>query len=91
MNLNVDASANVALSLSGNGVIGTSTPASGSYNGCVDITAGLDVNAGADADFFGLWNPSTSVSLFDKTFDLYDVSYYIFSCEHYLISLSLSL
>ena len=72
--LNVDASGDVNLSLNGNGAAGTSTSPSGSYSGCVDITAGLDVNAGANADFFGLWSPSTSVSLFDKTFDLYDVS-----------------
>ncbi|KAF9471862.1 hypothetical protein BDN70DRAFT_526087 [Pholiota conissans] len=38
--------------------------------GCFEIDAGLDVNAGANADFFGLFNKDTSVSLFSKKFQV---------------------
>ncbi|KAL4245486.1 hypothetical protein ABKN59_009431 [Abortiporus biennis] len=79
VNLDVDASATLDLSLTasgsasaGTGTDGSSAGASASFNGCVDIETGLNVGAGADADLFGLWNPSTSVTLFQKTWDLYD-------------------
>lgn len=86
--MNVDASASVDLSLTGNGVVGTSTNPSATYSGCVDVSAGLDVNLGADADFFDIFNPSTSVSVFDKTFDLYDVCNTFCLCGTRLTSIS---
>ncbi|KAJ7438099.1 hypothetical protein B0H11DRAFT_2105656 [Mycena galericulata] len=71
--LQLDASATMTLSLDANATADASTTgssASASVNGCVDVGAGLDVSAGASADFFGLFDPSTSVSLFNKQFTL---------------------
>lgn len=51
----------------------------GSFGGCIEIGAGLDVNAGADADFFGLFNPSTKVNLFSKKFQIFKVRLIPFS------------
>ncbi|KAJ3506385.1 hypothetical protein NLJ89_g6898 [Agrocybe chaxingu] len=48
-----------------------STSASTSFGGCFEIGAGLDVNVGANADFFGLFNPETSISLFTQRFELF--------------------
>ncbi|KAJ7347727.1 hypothetical protein DFH08DRAFT_649277, partial [Mycena albidolilacea] len=68
VSLTLDAQASATLSLDGSATAGVSTgsaaSASGSVNGCIDVGAGLDVNAGASADFFGLFNPSTKVNLF---------------------------
>ncbi|KAJ7150476.1 hypothetical protein C8R43DRAFT_494845 [Mycena crocata] len=73
--LNLDASASMTLTLdaAANAGVSTTDPAaaSGSVNGCIDIGAGLDVNAGASAKFFGLFDPSTKVNLFTKKFDLF--------------------
>jgi len=41
-----------------------------SFGGCLDANAGLSVNVGADAAFFSFFDPSTSFSLFSKTFPL---------------------
>jgi hypothetical protein len=75
VSLSLDAQASATLSLEGSAKAGVSTgsaaSASGSVNGCIDVGAGLDVNAGASADFFGLFNPSTKVNLFTKKFDLF--------------------
>jgi hypothetical protein len=49
------------------------TNTSASFGGCVDVSAGLDVNAGADASFFGLFDAQTKVNLFTKKFDLFKV------------------
>lgn len=43
------------------------------FGGCVEIDAGLVVNVGADADFFGLFNPSETIPLFQKQFSLFKV------------------
>lgn len=51
----------------------------GSFGGCIEVGAGLDVNAGADADFFGLFNPSTKVNLFSKKFQIFKVRLIPFS------------
>ncbi|KAF8066939.1 hypothetical protein FPV67DRAFT_1417007 [Lyophyllum atratum] len=47
------------------------TDASASFGGCFRIGAGLDVNAGADASFFGLFDQNTKVSLFSKKFEIF--------------------
>lgn len=44
-------------------------------NGCIAVEGGLGVNAGANADFFGLFNKDTTVLLFNKKFDLFKVSH----------------
>ncbi|KAF9474084.1 hypothetical protein BDN70DRAFT_997286 [Pholiota conissans] len=45
--------------------------ATGSFGGCFEIDANLNVNAGATADFFGLFNPSKTISLYNGSWDLY--------------------
>lgn len=83
--LDLDASASLTLTLDahsktvvdGNGNSNTA----GSVSGCVDIAGGLDVNAGADASFFGLFDKSTQVTLFSKDFDFFKVyKTVLFSC-----------
>ncbi|KAJ6551973.1 hypothetical protein B0H19DRAFT_1159539 [Mycena capillaripes] len=75
VSLNLDGQVSATLTLDASATAGVSTggapAASGSVNGCVDFAAGLNVNAGASADFFGLFNPSTKVNLFTKNFDLF--------------------
>jgi hypothetical protein len=65
VSLNLDASvaATLTLDAAATAAVSTTDPASasGSVNGCVDIGAGIDVNVGASADFFGLFDPSTKV------------------------------
>ena len=52
------------------------TDASGpEVNGCASVSAGLDVNAGADASFFDLFDANKKVSLFKQDFDLFKVTY----------------
>lgn len=50
---------------------------SASFGGCFEIGAGLDVNAGADANFFGLFDKGTKVSLFSRKFEILKVSSYL--------------
>ena len=45
----------------------------GNVNGCVDVGAALDVNAGAQGKLFGILDQSTKVNLFHKHFDLFTV------------------
>lgn len=75
INLDVDAQAGLDLSLTASGQASTSTNGSKyadkSFGGCVDVTSGLTVSAGADADFLSIFNKGTSVNLFQKTFDLF--------------------
>lgn len=73
VNLNADAHGSVNLSLQGNAAVGTGQTPTASYSGCVDVTGGLDVGFTANADFFGLFNPSTSLTIFDKNWDIYNV------------------
>ena len=77
IDLEVDGKAAVDLSLSAAAkkattVKGKTTAAStSSFGGCVDITSGLTVAARADADFLSIFDKSTSVNLFQKSFDLF--------------------
>uniref|UniRef100_A0A0W0EY55 DUF7223 domain-containing protein n=1 Tax=Moniliophthora roreri TaxID=221103 RepID=A0A0W0EY55_MONRR len=70
-----DASAAVTLSLEASASVSTNitTPVEtqASVNGCLDVGTGIDVNAGADASFFGLFDKNTKVNLFTKKFDLF--------------------
>lgn len=43
--------------------------------GCLDITAGLDVNIGADAKFFNIFDVNKQASLFSRDFELFEVSF----------------
>jgi hypothetical protein len=56
----------------------------GSFGGCIEIGAGLDVNAGADASFFGLFDQGTKVNLFTKKFQIFKVRRTPFSCYIWL-------
>ncbi|KAH6904651.1 hypothetical protein BKA70DRAFT_527891 [Coprinopsis sp. MPI-PUGE-AT-0042] len=42
------------------------------FGGCFSILAGLDVNVGADASFFGLFDVGTEVPLFSREFNLFE-------------------
>ena len=72
INLDVDGSAAVDLSLAAAAKKATTGAAStSSFGGCVDITSGLTVSASADAAFLKVFDKSTSVDLFKKSFDLF--------------------
>ncbi|PIL30030.1 hypothetical protein GSI_07942 [Ganoderma sinense ZZ0214-1] len=49
----------------------TAAKSTKSFGGCVGISSGLDVSARADADFLTVFDKSTSVDLFKKTFQLF--------------------
>ncbi|RDB30162.1 hypothetical protein Hypma_012361 [Hypsizygus marmoreus] len=68
--LDLDASATVVLTLNA-AASGGSGGTSGSVTGCVDADAGLNVHAGADASFFGIFDKTTQVSLYSRSFDIY--------------------
>jgi hypothetical protein len=51
--LNLDASAQMNLNLNAAVTASTDAATTKSVDGCIDIGAGLDVNAGASASFFG--------------------------------------
>ncbi|KAI0092175.1 hypothetical protein BDY19DRAFT_884355 [Irpex rosettiformis] len=81
INLDLDTSAKLTLSLQAGATISTSTTSSSnsnstnvdtSFGGCVDLSVGLAVTAGADATFLSLFDQSTSVTLFQKDFDLFN-------------------
>ncbi|KAL0945763.1 hypothetical protein HGRIS_012052 [Hohenbuehelia grisea] len=50
---------------------GVDAGASAGIKACVDLGARLDVHASADGDFFGLFNRSTRVNMFNHNFKLY--------------------
>lgn len=52
----------------------TTTNNTASFDGCVDLTAGLDISAGASGSFFGIFDKSTSVDLFNKQFQIFQVN-----------------
>lgn len=49
-------------------------PKDGSFGGCLEMDAGFDVNVGADANFFGLFDPEKKLPLFSKKFTVFKVS-----------------
>ncbi|KAH9855724.1 hypothetical protein C2E23DRAFT_723644 [Lenzites betulinus] len=75
VNLDLDADAALDLSLTGGAQVTVTTAdgtdADAELEGCVDVTSSLNVNIGADADFFSLFQKGASVNLFSKTFDLF--------------------
>jgi hypothetical protein len=73
MTLNAAANAGVAVAPDATGAAAVTTSASASIDGCVNAGAALNVNAGADGSFFGLFDKSTQVNLFTKDFDVFQV------------------
>jgi hypothetical protein len=74
--LDLDASAVLALQLNAGANITKETGKKAAVkdagvDGCVDISAGLSVDVGATAGFFGFFNAGTKDSLFAKKFDLF--------------------
>ncbi|KAJ7763202.1 hypothetical protein DFH07DRAFT_813111 [Mycena maculata] len=76
--VDVDTSSTLTLSLDGSkdtsGNISTSGVASktsADLDGCVDIGAGLAINAGAQGNLFGLFDFAPQVNLFTKNFDFF--------------------
>ncbi|KAJ2923649.1 hypothetical protein H1R20_g13452, partial [Candolleomyces eurysporus] len=49
----------------------TTATGSASFGGCFDIGAGLDVNVGASAKFFNLFDQSVKYALFSRDWELY--------------------
>jgi hypothetical protein len=56
-------------------------------NGCIDVQGGLNIHAGASGKFFDLFDKSTKVTLFEKTFQLFNVGI-LHSCCRVLPSIS---
>lgn len=50
---------------------GAGDSADAGFGGCLKMDAGLSVNVGATANFFGLFSPSTTLPLFSKDFPLF--------------------
>ncbi|KAJ7202155.1 hypothetical protein GGX14DRAFT_654943, partial [Mycena pura] len=80
--LDIDTSSTMALSLDGaasaggqaspaGGVAVTSNKTASSVDGCVDIGAGLAVNAGAQGQLFDVFDFAPQVNLFTKNFDFF--------------------
>lgn len=67
MDLNGNANAQVAVP------VGKAVGVRAKVNGCVDLKGAVNIDAGASASFFDLFNPSTKVHLFGKTFNLFNV------------------
>ncbi|KAE9409819.1 hypothetical protein BT96DRAFT_871648 [Gymnopus androsaceus JB14] len=49
----------------------TTSSSNAQFDGCIEIDVGLAVNAGAEGDFFDLFDDSTEVPLFNKEFVLF--------------------
>lgn len=48
--------------------------ASESAQACMDLSSPISFNVGATGDFFGLIDDTLSVPIYEKTFDIYQVS-----------------
>ncbi|KAJ6546619.1 hypothetical protein B0H10DRAFT_1852028 [Mycena sp. CBHHK59/15] len=70
LTLSLDASASGSGNISTSGVT-VSNKTSTSVDGCVDIGAGLAINAGATGEFFGLFDVNPQANLFTKNFDFF--------------------
>ncbi|KAJ7620340.1 hypothetical protein FB45DRAFT_754865 [Roridomyces roridus] len=77
MNLDGSASATKVVEPNPNADDAGSQPAdvSGTIGGCINVNGGVDVTASADADFFGLFDKSTSANLFSKNFQILQVCF----------------
>jgi hypothetical protein len=43
------------------------------FGGCIALKTGLSVNAGANANFLGLFDQGTAIELFKREFELFKV------------------
>lgn len=43
-------------------------------SGCVDVKTNLDIYVTADASLFDIFDDSTSITLYDTTWDIFNVS-----------------
>ncbi|KAJ7150478.1 hypothetical protein C8R43DRAFT_1191678 [Mycena crocata] len=69
LKMSLDGSASAIGNVSTTGV--SVTDKTSAFEGCVDIGAGLAINAGADGEFFGLFDFAPQVNLFTKNFDFF--------------------
>ncbi|KAK0200009.1 hypothetical protein DFS33DRAFT_1267684 [Desarmillaria ectypa] len=53
--------------------LSVSTNTSTSFGGCFSVHSGLDVNIGAEGNFFGIIKDGVSLTLFEKDFELFKV------------------
>ncbi|KLO17807.1 hypothetical protein SCHPADRAFT_151790 [Schizopora paradoxa] len=65
VDLNATVSGDLSVSTSG------SASASESAKACVDISSPISINVGATGDLFGIIDESTSIPIYEKTFDIY--------------------
>ena len=76
--LDLDASATLDLDLDAAASVNVNTDGekstSGDIEGCVDLQAGFSVNVGAQGSFFDIFNADTTIPLFSKEFDIFQVS-----------------
>lgn len=85
--LSLDASATIALNGSANlPPTGSDSSVQIADGACVDVSTALLVSAGADAGLFNIFDKSTSVTLFSKSFDLFNVCQHILLCYTKLLN-----
>ncbi|KAI0327755.1 hypothetical protein GY45DRAFT_1256343 [Cubamyces sp. BRFM 1775] len=74
LNLDLDANATLDLSLiqpaQSSALKRGCSLGKSALNGCVDVSSGFSVNAGVDADFFKILKEGTSITLFERDFNL---------------------
>ncbi|KAL6305714.1 hypothetical protein BKA93DRAFT_211137 [Sparassis latifolia] len=76
VDLDLDASVTLDLDLQASMSSNTTGNTTGSaFGGSVNITSEFDVNAGADASFLAFFDKSTTVTLFSKTFELFQENF----------------
>lgn len=51
------------------------------FNGCVDVSAGLSLGGGAEGSIFGLWSADKAITFFKKEFHLFKVCFSISWCH----------
>lgn len=63
------------------GTSGKAGSASGNFNGCAEVDAGLAVTGGADGKLFDIFDKSASVTLFQKNFNVLNVCIRLSVCR----------
>jgi hypothetical protein len=74
LNLQLNAGANITKETGKNAAVQDA-----GVNGCVDVSAALNVNAGATGSLFDIFNAQTTANLFSKNFDLFQVFWLIYT------------
>ncbi|KAG6857113.1 hypothetical protein H0H87_009238 [Tephrocybe sp. NHM501043] len=82
LNLDTSASITMTLNAAASATVGVETTdksvsksANASVDGCISANTALNVNAGADASFFGIFDKGTTVPLFGKDFQLFKLEF----------------